>query len=54
MRKILGVLTTICIVAFEVNSKDKVKLTTELISKVTYLETNSVSDRMIRDYGKDA
>ncbi|MEK4503902.1 hypothetical protein [Bacillus sp. FSL R12-0069] len=57
MRKILVILvilTIICIMFFEINSKDKVKLTTELITKVTYLETNSVSDGMIRDYGKDA
>lgn len=39
---------------FLVEPKDKIKLTPDMISKVKYLETNSVAKGTIKDYGQDA
>lgn len=39
---------------FLVEPKDKIKLTPDMISKVKYLETNSVAEGTIKDYGQDA
>ncbi|WP_236735729.1 hypothetical protein, partial [Bacillus mycoides] len=47
-------LISICIYFFLIEPKDKIKLTPDMISKVKYLETNSVAEGTIKDYGQDA
>ncbi|PEL31196.1 hypothetical protein COL52_20335 [Bacillus toyonensis] len=57
LKILLGLLFTliiICIYFFLVEPKDKIKLTPDMISKVRYLETNSVAEGTIKDYGQDA
>ncbi|MFT9867980.1 hypothetical protein ACMZ5A_15070 [Bacillus mobilis] len=51
---LLFILISICIYIFLIEPKDKIKLTPDMISKVKYLETNSVAEGTIKDYGQDA
>ncbi|QWI78524.1 hypothetical protein JG486_31195 (plasmid) [Bacillus mycoides] len=39
---------------FLIEPKNKIKLTPDMISKIKYLETNSVAEGTIKDYGQDA
>ena len=50
---LLFILISICIYFFLIEPKDKIKLTPDMISKVKYLETNSVAEGTIKDYGQD-
>ncbi|MEH7708638.1 hypothetical protein V7597_30320, partial [Bacillus toyonensis] len=57
LKILLGLVFTfisIFIYFFLVEPKDKIKLTPDMISKVKYLETNSVAKGTIKDYGQDA
>lgn len=54
MLGILFIFVSMCIYFVLIEPKDKIKLTPDMISKVKCLETNSVTEGTIKDYGQDA
>lgn len=51
---ILFIFISVCIYFVLIEPKEKIKLTSDTISKIKYLETDSVAEGIIKDYGQDA
>ncbi|MDC2865084.1 hypothetical protein [Bacillus sp. BP-3] len=51
---LLFILVPLCMYIFLIEHEDKVALTSDMISKVQYLETDSVAEGMITDGGQEA